>query len=90
MSANEDVIGGVAVGTRSDLYKLLYKNLPKHRSGKYGQKLSGKKIGDDCGVSYQSVYRWFDQDRLPAKQVKKLTELKGSSLKVEDLLPFVI
>lgn len=76
---------------RSKLYSLLYKKLPNHRAGfRHPGHLSGMAIGKDLNVSHQTFYKWCNKDKLPARHVTPLTELDGSQLTVEDLIPFVI
>lgn len=42
------------------------------------------------GVSYQYVYRWVAEGRVPAKFVKKIVEVSEGRVSVDDLVPFVI
>lgn len=42
------------------------------------------------GVSYQYVYRWVSDNRVPAKFVKKIVEVSEGRVSIEDLVPFVI
>lgn len=42
------------------------------------------------GVSYQYVYRWISDGRVPAKYVKKIVEVADGRVTVDELLPFVI
>ena len=90
MPIENEEIGGTNIGHRSQLYRTLYLKLPNHRGDRHRMRLSGKKIADDLNVSYQTVYKWFDKDKLPAKHVKGLIALDGSKLSPEDLLEFVI
>ncbi len=85
----DEQIGDVSLRRDNALYVTLYRGLPNHRSDKVPRQLSGKNIGDSLGVSYQSVYRWLEANRIHQRWVRPLTELEGSKLTVEDLLPFV-
>lgn len=42
------------------------------------------------GVSYQYIYRWVSEGRVPARFVKEIVRVSEGRVSVEDLIPFVI
>lgn len=73
-----------------ELYRILAQGLPRHRKQREQYELDCFRLAEDLQISYQAVHQWLQQDRLPARRVKRLCALPGSMLKVEDLLPFLL
>lgn len=91
MSKDENTISQVHLAQKSKLYALLYAKLPEHRAGwRHPGHLSGQKIGRDLNISHQTFYKWCAKDKIPAKQAKPITQLTGSQVTIEDLVPFII
>ena len=42
--------------------------------------LSVNEIGDHLGVSKETIYRWLDKQKIPAKRVGKLWKFKASEV----------
>ena len=87
--------GRTAGNDRTELYKLLYANLPMYRmistnkSGETRKILDVHLIAEDIGVSYQKVSKWLKDNGLPGSRVQALINLKESSLTFSDLGPFI-
>lgn len=73
----------------SDLHRVLFAGLPQHRSRRLIDRLDVQSLSCDLTVTHQAVYRWLDSDRLPAKRLRQLLALQGSTLTAEALLPFL-
>ncbi|MAY29750.1 MAG: hypothetical protein CL627_11120 [Aurantimonas sp.] len=73
----------------SDLHRVLYRGLPRHRSSFLIGRLDVQQIVADLSVTHQAIYRWLRTGRLPARRIRQLLDLKGSTLTAEMLLPFV-
>lgn len=72
------------------LYRLLYAKLTDHRkSGSYGNTLNVKLMSDQLEVTTQNIYRWLKNNEVPARRAKRLIDLPGSKLSMDDLEPFL-
>jgi hypothetical protein len=83
----------MAVTTRvsGDLYSLFLEKLPDYvKINSRYKYLDVEKIAVDLGLTRQSVYMWFSREKLQPNRAIPLTELPGSELAVDDLLPFVL
>lgn len=69
------------------LHSLLLKACPKKGSSPGSIPAT---LAPALGVSYQYVYRWVSEGRVPAKFVKKIVEVSEGRVSVDDLVPFVI
>lgn len=84
MSNNdEDVIGGYDFH-RTATYKLLLQNLPKYKKTRFT--FNVKALANDLGISDKAIYIWFEKDKVPPSQFKKLLEIEGSTLTTEQLV----
>lgn len=82
---SDDLIGDLP--KRAQIEELLFDNLPNHRS-EDGTKLDVKKLRLDLGLTRQGINFWFTRERISYFKMKDLTQLEGSTLTLEMLLPF--
>lgn len=75
-------------GSLGKLYEFLEDNLPNHRAR--DRHLSVAKLAASIGVSKQYIYKWFENERVPAKYGSKLIEISGGSITLEKLAPFIL
>lgn len=47
------------------------------------------RLAEALGISHQYVYRWIETKKVPPKFVKKMVELPGSTVSVEEFHPYV-
>ena len=79
----------------TELYKLCYEKLPKHRKttetarGIVWRGLDISKISEEIGVSKQKISNWMKMNQLPPKRILVICNLSGAKIKPEDLWPFV-
>ncbi len=73
-------------GSLGELYDLLDWAFHLHRT-RLGN-LNVRELSEELEVSTQAMYRWFNSERLPAKQVRKVVELSKGRLSLEKLAPF--
>jgi hypothetical protein len=73
-------------GSLGELYDLMDSAFHLHRT-RLGN-LNVRELSEDLEVSVQAMYRWFQAERLPAKQVRKVVELSKGRLTLEKLAPF--
>lgn len=69
------------------LHELLIKACPA--DGKQQGSIR-RTLSPALGISYQLIYRWINNDKLPAKYVKPLVKVSGGSVTQEELLTFVL
>lgn len=74
-------------GSLGELYDLLDTAFPTYRT-RLGF-LNVKSLGEDIEISSQAIYRWFAEDRVPARNVQKLIKLSRGRLNIEMLEPFL-
>lgn len=72
----------------TELHALLLKACPPGEDGKKGSIRST--LAPALGVVFQYVYRWIEENRLPAKFVKPIVKLSEGRVTKEDLIDFVI
>lgn len=81
------------------LYDLLYERLPQHRSAMRGKRLNIQRLGNDLGVTYQTVNSWFSEKRdaschrsyyMPVKWIVPLCQLPESTLTEDILRPYTV
>lgn len=89
----QDLVGGAKdePSSRGPMYDLFLAKCPKHLKP-WGETtiLDIDKLADDVGVTRQNVYVWFNKDKLPPNRVESVLALEGTTLVVDDLLPFVL
>lgn len=85
---DDDLIGSASIH-ETPLYRTLYRGLPEHHSKRFPTQLDRYKIARELGISHQAVYKWLDAGELPAKRMKQLIALEGSTLKAGQLIKFV-
>ncbi len=81
----DDLIGDIS--RREQIENLLFKNLPNHRT-EDGTKIDTAKLREDLDMTRQGINFWFTRGRISYFKMKELTELDGSTLTLEMLLPF--
>jgi len=86
--SDHDLIGGASIHD-TPLYRALYRGLPNHRSERFPTQLDCYKIARELNISHQAVYKWLGSGELPAKRVKQLIALDGSTLRANHLIQFV-
>lgn len=69
------------------LHDLLLKACPRSNSSSGSIPAT---LAPALGVSYQYIYRWIAEGRVPPKFVKKIVEVSDGRVTVEELVPFVI
>lgn len=70
------------------LLDVLTDNLPKYINEKT-QKVNHATVAVELGITRQALHRCTNLNLISSKHVKKLTTLKGSTLTLEKLLPFI-
>lgn len=70
-----------------ELHSLLLKACP--REGYDTCSIRGS-LAPALGVSYQYIYRWVKEGRVPPKYVKPIVALSEGRVSVDCLVPFVI
>lgn len=83
----QDVIERSRPGSLGSLYDVLDTAFPAYRT-RLGF-LNVKELADDLDATPQALYKWFKQDKVPVKKVRKLTELGGKRLPMKALEPFI-
>lgn len=66
--------------TNTELYKILFQNLPNHRSEGRPGTLATSRIAIDLAISNQAVWAWFEREKISIRCLKKLEKLEGSTL----------
>lgn len=69
------------------LHKLLLKACPEGENGPGSIKST---LAPALGVTHQYIYRWIEDERVPAKFVSKILAAGEGRVSQEELLPFVI
>jgi hypothetical protein len=64
----------------TELYKVLFDNLPNHRSETKSGSLATSRIAIELAISNQAVWSWFEREKISLHCLKRLTALKGSTL----------
>lgn len=87
---------GISAGSeQSDLYKLFYRCLPKHRkelplkTGEVWKGLDLTKISKEINVSKQKISAWLKNNAVPGQRVKSLMSLPGSTLTFDAIGPYI-
>jgi predicted DNA-binding protein YlxM (UPF0122 family) len=73
------------VSFEDKFYEALFKGLPDHRSDVRENRLSFCKIAEDMGISRQAVSNWFSRRTISFQSIKRLTNLPGSTLTLEQI-----
>ena len=73
-------------GSLGALFDVIDEAFPTYRT-RLGQ-LDIRNLSIAIGISHQAMYRWFNNDRLPARNMKTLISLSKGRLSIEKLAPF--
>ena len=69
--------------TFGELYALLERIFPKHRSSRDGV-LDIPQLAEELEMTPEGVYKWLRADKLPPKKARKLVEMANAGLKEKD------
>lgn len=72
--------------SKKELYNLLLEACPHVE----GRKPSIARLAKEIGITYQYVYRWIDEVRVPAKFVRGIVKASEGRVTVDDLIDYVI
>lgn len=72
---------------RTDLHELLILASP---GDKKGVGTIRRTLAPALGVSYQYVFRWVQEKRIPPKYARKIVELSDGRVTLDDILPYAL
>lgn len=76
-----------ATTKRTELHELLLLASP---ADKKGMGTIRRTLAPALEVSYQYVFRWVQENRIPPKYARKIVELSDGRVTLEDILPYAL
>lgn len=70
----------------TELHRVLLECCPREE----GREPSAKRLAHHIGLSFQAVYKWIDNNRIPAKQIPVLVKVSEGRVTANRLLRFVL